>query len=55
MDAVHFQQYASRCRIWIPPEVADPVVRHYPGRKRVGYLGAVRLHDGRFQLIFLPP
>jgi transposase len=48
MDEVHFQQYGSRCRMWIPPEVADPVVRHFPGRKSVGYFGAVRLRDGRF-------
>jgi len=34
--------------MWIPPEVADPVVRHFPGRKSVGYFGAVRLRDGRF-------
>jgi transposase len=48
MDEVHFQQYGSRCRMWVPPEVADPVVRHFPGRKSVGYFGAVRLRDGRF-------
>lgn len=34
--------------MWIPPEVTDPVVRHFPGRKSVGYFGAVRLRDGRF-------
>ena len=48
MDQVHFQQYGSRCRMWIPPDIADPVVRHYPGRKSMGYFGAVRLRDGRF-------
>lgn len=52
MDEVHFQQYGSRCRMWISPEVADPVVRHFPGRKSVGYFGAVRLRDGRF--VFRP-
>jgi transposase len=45
---VHFQQYGSRCRMWIAPDVVDPVVRHFPGRKSVGYFGAVRLRDGRF-------
>jgi len=34
--------------MWIPPEVKDPVVRHFPGRKNVGYFGAVRLRDGLF-------
>ena len=48
MDEVHFQQYGSRCRMWIPPEVHDPVVRHHPTRKSVAYFGAVRLSDGKF-------
>lgn len=34
--------------MWIPPEVKDPVVHHFPGRKSVGYFGAVRLRDGLF-------
>lgn len=48
LDEVHFQQYGSRCRMWIPPEDKDPVLRHFPGRKSVGYFGAVRLRDGKF-------
>jgi transposase len=48
MDEVHFQQHGSRCRMWIPPEVRDPVVLHEPTRKGVGYFGAVRLRDGYF-------
>ncbi len=48
MDEVHFQQYGSRCRMWIAPEDKDPVVFHHPTRKTVGYFGAVRLRDGRF-------
>lgn len=47
-DEVHFQQYGSRCRMWIPPEVKDPTLQHHPGRKSVGYFGAVRLRDGKF-------
>lgn len=34
--------------MWIPPEIKDPVVRHFPGRKSVGYFGAVRMRDGLF-------
>jgi len=45
---VHFQQHGSRCRMWIPPEIKDPVLLHAPTRKSVGYFGAVRLRDGRF-------
>lgn len=48
LDEVHFQQYGSRCRMWIPPEIKNPVLRHFPGRKSVGYFGAVRLKDGLF-------
>jgi transposase len=32
--------------MWIPWEEEDPVLWHYPGRKSVGYFGAVRLRDG---------
>lgn len=47
-DEVHFQQHGSRCRMWIPPEVKDPILLHEPTRKSVGYFGAVRLRDGKF-------
>lgn len=48
LDEVHFQQYGSRCRMWVPPEVSDPILLHHPTRRGVGYFGAVRLRDGRF-------
>lgn len=48
IDEVHFQQHGSRCRMWIPPEIKDPVLLHHPTRKSVGYFGAVRLRDGKF-------
>jgi transposase len=48
IDEVHFQQHGSRARMWIPPEVDDPVLLHHPTRKSVGYFGAVRLRDGKF-------
>jgi transposase len=32
--------------MWVPWEQDDPVLWHYPGRKSVGYFGAVRLRDG---------
>lgn len=48
LDEVHFQQHGSRCLMWIPPEVKDPVALHHPTRKQVGHFGAVRLSDGRF-------
>jgi hypothetical protein len=47
-DEVHFQQHGSRCRMWIAPEVKDPILFHAPTRKSVGYFGAVRLRDGKF-------
>lgn len=47
MDEVHFQQHGSRCRMWVPPEIRDPVCRHAPTRKSISYFGAVRLRDGK--------
>jgi transposase len=46
-DEVHFQQYGSSCRMWVPPEVKKPVLLHHPTRKSVGYFGAVRVRDGK--------
>src|SRR5215212_10241903 len=48
IDEVHFQQHGSRSRLWVPPEVADPILLHAPTRKSVCYFGAVRLRDGKF-------
>jgi len=42
-----FSAARSRCQMWVPPEVKDPVLLHAPTRKSVGYFGAVRLRDGR--------
>ena len=47
MDEVHFQQHGSRCRMWVPPEVEDPVCLHAPTRKSISFFGAVRLADGK--------
>jgi len=47
LDEVHFQQHGSRCQMWVPPEITDPVCLHHPTRKSVGYFGAVRLRDGK--------
>lgn len=34
--------------MWFPPEEKSPFVLQQPGRKSVGYFGAVRLRDGKF-------
>jgi transposase len=47
MDEVHFQQHGSRCRMWVPPEIKDPVCYHAPTRKSISFFGAVRLPDGK--------
>jgi transposase len=46
MDEVHFQQHGSRCRMWVPPEVQDPICQHAPTRKSISFFGAVCLRDG---------
>ena len=50
MDEVHFQQHGSRCRMWIPPEMKDPVCPHAPTRKSISFFGAVRLSDGKLAM-----
>ena len=48
LDELHLQQYGSHRRMWVPPEIKDPIVYHHPTRRSVGYFGAVRLRDGQF-------
>jgi transposase len=50
MDEVHFQQHGSRCRMWVPPEVNDPICLHAPTRKSISYFGAVCLKDGKLMM-----
>jgi transposase len=47
MDEVHFQQHGSRCRMWVPPEISDPICLHAPTRKSISFFGAVRLKTGK--------
>lgn len=53
-DEYHFQQYGSRCTMWIPPEEKDPTVFHAPTRRRTSVFGAVNLHNGQFVSNFFP-
>jgi transposase len=46
-DECHFQQHGSRCLMWVPPEVSDPVLLHAPTRKSIAIFGAVCESDGR--------
>jgi transposase len=48
LDECHFQQHGTRCRMWVPPEVKDPVLLHAPTRKSVACFGAVSLSSGKF-------
>ena len=47
-DEVHFQLHGVNCRVWIPPDMKDPVLYDHPTQKSIGYFGAVRLMDGKF-------
>jgi transposase len=47
LDECHFQQHGSRCRMWVPPEVRDPVLLHAPTRKSTACFGAVNLTTGQ--------
>jgi transposase len=46
-DECHFQQHGSRCVMWVPPEIVDPVILHAPTRESVAVFGAVCAADGR--------
>lgn len=46
-DECHFEQHGSRCIMWVPPEVRDPVLAHAPTRRAVGVFGAVNARNGR--------
>jgi transposase len=45
-DECHFQQHGTRCRMWVPPEEKDPIVRHAPTRKSIALFGAVSAERG---------
>jgi transposase len=48
LDECHFQQHGTRCRMWVPPEIKDPVLLHAPTRKSVACFGAVNVRSGKF-------
>ena len=48
MDECHFQQHGTSCRLWVPPEIRDPVLLHAPTRKSVACFGAVNVRSGKF-------
>ena len=48
LDECHFQQHGTRTRMWVPPEIRDPVQLHAPTRKSVACFGAVSLLTGKF-------
>ena len=43
LDECHFQQYGSRCTMWVPPEEKDPVVLQAPTKKSISLFGAVNV------------
>jgi hypothetical protein len=47
LDECHFQQHASRCRMWVPPEIKDPILLHAPTRNSIACFGAVSLSTGQ--------
>ncbi|MDE2250410.1 MAG: IS630 family transposase [Gammaproteobacteria bacterium] len=54
LDECHFQQHGTRCRMWVAPEIKDPVLQHAPTRKSVACFGAVNLRNGLFVRTFCP-
>ena len=54
LDECHFQQHGTRIRMWVPPEIKDPVALHAPTRKSVACFGAVSLQTGKLVFSFSP-
>ncbi|MDA1073640.1 MAG: IS630 family transposase [Proteobacteria bacterium] len=54
MDECHFQQHGSRCRMWVAPEIKDPILQHASTRKSVACFGAVNLGNGQFVRMMCP-
>ena len=48
LDECHFQQHGTRARMWIAPEIRDPVLLHAPTRKSIACFGAVSVSSGKF-------
>ena len=48
VDEGHCQQHGTRCRMWVPPEIKDPVLLHAHTRKSVASFGAVSVCTGTF-------
>ena len=47
-DECHFHQNGTRCKMWIPPEVKEPIAFHESNRKKVSIFGSVNTHNGNF-------
>lgn len=47
-DECHFHQNGTRCKMWVPPEILNPVVFQEPNRKKVSFFGSVNSNDGHF-------
>ena len=53
-DECHFQQHGTRCRMWVPPEEKDPIVKHAPTRKSIAVFGAVEANTGKMIVMDTP-
>lgn len=55
LDECHFCQHGTRCTMWVPPEVKDPIVLLAPTRKSIALFGAVSLRTGRLITMLVDP
>lgn len=53
-DECHFQQHGTRCRMWIPPEDKDPILKHAPTKKSISLFGAVCAQTGQLISMLSP-
>ncbi|WP_394698568.1 IS630 family transposase [uncultured Methanospirillum sp.] len=53
-DECHFQQNGTRCRMWIPTEIKNPVIKQEPTCRKISVFGTVNNQDGRFMYDISP-
>lgn len=47
-DECHFHQNGTITRMWVPPEIKDPVILQEPSHKKISLFGSINTVNGQF-------
>lgn len=47
-DECHFHQNGTITRMWVPPEIKDPVIFQEPSHKKISLFGSINTVNGQF-------